>query len=43
MIGSGAMQKRPMHELLNCLENLGCRIEYQEEKDVSLSSYTPMD
>jgi 3-phosphoshikimate 1-carboxyvinyltransferase len=32
MSGSEAMQKRPMHELLNCLEDLGCKIEYQAEK-----------
>ena len=32
MFGSEAMEKRPMYELLNCLEDLGCRIEYQGEK-----------
>jgi 3-phosphoshikimate 1-carboxyvinyltransferase len=32
MYGSEAMQKRPMHELLNCLEGLGCNIEYLGEK-----------
>jgi 3-phosphoshikimate 1-carboxyvinyltransferase len=32
MDGSEAMRKRPMHELLNCLEDLGCKIEYNGEK-----------
>jgi 3-phosphoshikimate 1-carboxyvinyltransferase len=32
MDGSEAMRKRPMYELLNCLEDLGCKVKYQGEK-----------
>jgi 3-phosphoshikimate 1-carboxyvinyltransferase len=31
MDGSDAMRKRPMHELLNCLIKLGCKVEYKKE------------
>ena len=30
MDGTPAMRERPMLELLNCLESLGCKIEYQK-------------
>lgn len=30
MDGTPAMRKRPMLELLNCLESLGCKIEYHD-------------
>jgi len=31
MDGSEAMRKRPMQELLNCLVDLGCKVEYKGE------------
>jgi len=32
MDGTEAMRKRPMHELLNCLVDLGSKVKYQGEK-----------
>ena len=32
MDGSDAMRKRPMLELLDCLQDLGCVIEYDEKE-----------